>query len=372
MPYAVKPAPEPSIWPGRLLGRIEGCTNPESAELLPDGESFVFGNCAMMVGHPAYREGQGLVYLQGEAFISRARLNRSGSVALEERRLITGLTGTLGTDVLRVGTERFPAGTFFMAEGGNPITRPGAADLVTDPRQVRQRALAFDPLSGVELGSIPLWEGSEIAARFNALDQPNGLAIDSHGNLYVGDIPNGNPVAGAPPRGVSAVYRIPHEALDALASGTPGAADGVSRVVISGHVNGVTVSPLDDTCWSVSCSAHDPVQGGIYRLTDSDFATGKLPEPHVRGLGVLDGVGVTRRGTLLASNPRTSEIHAFTTDGVHHVVRLDGEPVVRMPADFNVCYPAALAGEPALLVTDISVGMPPGDATVAVVDISAL
>ena len=63
---------------GFRLGVIEGCTNPESAEMLADGETFVFGNCALGVGFPWFRDGAGLVYLEGQAFVSRARVGANG------------------------------------------------------------------------------------------------------------------------------------------------------------------------------------------------------------------------------------------------------------------------------------------------------
>ena len=351
-----------------VLGVIEGATNPESAELLDDGETIVFGNCAMMVGIPEYRDGMNLVYLRGEAFISRARISASGEVMLEERRLVDGLTGTLGCDILRIGTGRFPAGTVFIEEGGRPITD----DRESISKNAKPRALAFDPETGEIRGEIPLWDDSAIGTRFNGIDQPNGIAIDSAGNLYVGDIPNSNPDPdpAAPPPVPPAVYRIPHESLDALADGS-GGAEGVERVVMPGYVNGLTVSPLDDVCWAVSCSLVDPVNGGIYRLPRSAFATGVQPDPVHRDLGILDGVGVTRRGTVLASNPRTGEIFAFPQDGSRLVVTLSGASIA-MPADFNVVYPKVLEGEPALLVPDISVGKPPGTGQIAVAAIRGL
>ncbi len=135
-------------------------------------------------------------------------------------------------------------------------------------------------------------------------------------------------------------------------------------------MNGITVSPVDGSTWFVSCSNHDPVQGGLYRLTQADFSAGSLPAPQVAGLGILDGIGVTRRGSVLASTPRSGELHLFTPEGEHRVLKLDGENICRMVADFNVCYPSVLESEPALLVPDISVGLPPGDATVSVIDLS--
>jgi hypothetical protein len=354
-----------------VLGRIEGCTHPESAELLPDGEHFVFGNCAMTVGVPAYREGKGLVYLEGEAFISVGRIGADKSVELVTRELIVGLTGTLGCDVLREGTSRFPAGTVFMAAGGNPIIRRGDAVLAAEAERRRPQAIAFDPGRGEVLGHIPLWDGSAIGRKYNGLDQPNGLAINAAGDLFVGDIPNGNPVSVLPPPTPSSVYRIPHDALDALADGADAAA-GVRRVLAPGFVNGLTVSPLDGECWMVSCSSHDPDGGAVYRLTEAEFEAGVLPEASVTGIGVIDGIGFTRRGSVVLTNPRNATVHIFLPDGDHRLLEGEGIVLGRNPADVNICYPACLNGEPALLVPDVCVGRDDERSTVSVLDLSGL
>jgi hypothetical protein len=137
------------------------------------------------------------------------------------------------------------------------------------------------------------------------------------------------------------------------------------------YVNGLAISPVDDTCFAVSCSPVDPVRGGVYNLTPSAFESGVQPDPLIRDLGVLDGVGVSRRGTAIATNPRTGEIFAFTTGGRRLSVNL-GEFAVAMPADMNVVYPTALAGAPALLVPDISVGRPAGTGRVVVAAVRGL
>ncbi|MDB5575585.1 MAG: hypothetical protein JWR80_761 [Bradyrhizobium sp.] len=363
---------DPPILTVPVLGRVEGCTHPESAELLLDGEHFVFGNCAMTVGVPAYRGGAGLVYLEGEAFISLARIDRRARVSVVRRDLITGLTGTLGCDVLRKGTNLFPAGTVFMAAGGNPLIRRGDDALAAEPERCRAQAIAFDPISGTVLGCIPLWAGSAIGKKFNGIDQPNGLAINADGDLFVGDIPNGNPASVLPAPTPSAVYRIPHATLDALASEQPNAAKGVQRVLAPGFVNGLTVSPIDGECWMVSCSSHDPDGGALYRLTRADFAAGVQPAASVTGIGVIDGVGFTRRGTLIVTNPRTAQIHLFKPDGTHHLLDGAGVKLGRNPADVNVCYPKCLNGEPALLVPDVCVGHDDERSTVTLLDLSGL
>ena len=352
---------------GRLLGVIEGCTNPESAELLEDGETFVFGNCRLDVGFEWFRDGAGLVYLAGEAFVSRARLSTAGEVSLEERVLLGGLTTTLGCDVIRVGGGALPRGTVVMAVGGKPVTGDGRGPAPADPH-----LLAFDPVSGDVLGRIGLGEGSPVAKRFEPLEMPNGLAVDPDGTIYVTDNPHTNPAPdpAAPSPSTPAVYRIPAGAVRGLLGDDPAAATDVRRVEMPGFSNGTTASPVDGACWAVSCSPTDPARGGVYRLADEAFATGVQPPPFRRDLGVLDGVGVTRRGTVLAGNPLEGVIHAFKPDGGHAVVR--GLPDGVMPADFNVTYPRCLDGEPALLVPDIAVGKPVGGGSVFVLAVAGL
>lgn len=353
----------------RLMGVIDGCTNPESAELLDDGETIVFGNCRLTMGLPSFRNGQGLVYVRGESFISRARLTVEGKVEVDERHLIDGLTATLGCDVLRTDTAAFAAGTVFHVAGGGPVTDDGREIVGSDPM-----VLIYDPMAGEVLARLPLGPDSEIGRRFNGLEQPNGCAVDSRGNLYVTDIPNTNPDPdpAAPPPVPPAVYRIPVESLLGLIDGVPGAANGVQRVKMPGYVNGVTISPADDTAWAVSCSPVDPVKGGLYHLGPQSFESGEQPPPLHRDLGILDGVGMTKRGTALVSNPLTGEIVAFPEGGGQVVLQSDTPHPVRFPADFNVVYPSALDGEPALLVPDIGLGYEPGGASIAVLDISGL
>jgi len=363
--------PDPKPLNVASLARIEGCTHPESADMLPDGEHVVFGNCAMTLGIAAYRGGKALVYIEGEAFISLARLTAAG-VELVSRQHITGQTGTLGLDVLHRGTAMFPQGTVFQAAGGNPIVAPGDDRIANEPERLRSQALAYDPIAGRVLGCVPLWAGTPIADKFNAFDQPNGLAINAAGDLFVGDIPNGNPIDVLPPPVPSAVYRIPNASLDAISRCEPGSAANVQRILTPGFVNGVTVSPVDGLCWIVSCSSHDEAEGALYRLTDADWDAGVLPEPAISGLGVLDGVCFTRRGTAFVTNPRTGEISALLPDGDHRVVIADGRPIARNPADINVCYPAHRNGEPVLIVPDVSVAAAAGEGSVTFLDISGL
>jgi hypothetical protein len=74
----------------------------------------------MIRNNPQYRNGNGNIYIKNAAFISRACIIGSDQIDIEDRHMITGLTATLGCDILRKSTARFPAGTAFICEGDNP------------------------------------------------------------------------------------------------------------------------------------------------------------------------------------------------------------------------------------------------------------
>jgi hypothetical protein len=357
----------------RILARVEGATNPESAELLDDGETLIFGNCTMVMGNPHHRGGKSLVYIKDEAYITQARIDADGHVTVTKPRLVEGLTGTLGTEVHRKGTRLWPPGTGLTACGGKPFAADIDAPLGTD-EEARQQIFAFDPQSGEPCGRIALWNDSPIAqALGHRVDMPNGVAVAPNGDIYLADNPNSDPVAPKPPPVPSCVYRIPYESIDGLLEDDPAAAATVQAVAWEGWFNGVAASPLDGSAWAVTCSYDDPLNGAIIRLDADDFAGGRLPEPFVKDLGILDGAAVSRRGTVFATNPIAKEIFAFPTDGSQQRLVIDGERLpVANPADINVIYPTFLGGEPALAVGDICVGWDPGTAQVLILDIEGL
>jgi outer membrane protein assembly factor BamB len=357
----------------RILARIDSATNPESAEMLDDGETLIYGNCTMVMGNPHHRGGKSLVYLQGQAFMSQARLTGEGEVTVTSQRLVEGLTGTLGSEVHRIGTRLWPAGTGLTACGGRPFAKDIESPLGSED-DARQQIYAFDPLTGESRGRIALWKDSPIAkALGHHVEMPNGIAVAPNGDIYLADNPNSDPVAAKPPPVPSCAYRIPYESIDALLEDDAAAAATVQTVEWEGWFNGIAASPLDGSAWAVTCSYDDPLNGAVIRIDADDFAAGRLPDPFVKDLGICDGVAVSRRGTVFATNPIEKEIFAFPVDGSRQRFVIDGARLpVANPADVNVIYPAFLGGEPALTVGDICVGWKPGTAQILVLDIAGL
>lgn len=311
---------------------------------MPDGRTIVFGNGAIVIGVADYRDGRGICYGRGEAVVAKATLVEPGRIELVDRKLVAGLTGLHGIDILPVATGELPAGTAFMTQDAGPQTVRGSGSVLPKSGYM-SNLMAFDPAFGKVLGRLPLGRRSALALRFRDLEQPNGLAINRGGDIYAGDMAPASEVPGWTSVSPSAFFRIPHASIDRMMFGGPGSADAADRIITPGKTNGLPISHLDGSLLSVSCFPTEPVNGGIYRYVPDDFVRGRQPAPIIAGLGIIDRIRETQRGTIAASTPITSKVHLFPPDGRHLIVKLaDGSNPVARPADINVCYPSCLEG----------------------------
>jgi hypothetical protein len=291
--------------PAVILQVVKAFDNPEGAIFSADG-NFLFVSNAAEIGDRSETFG----WTEGEGYVSKLEVLPSGELRMVEEKLITGLTGPLGMAVLPVATEKFPAGTIFLCAGSAPLV-DSEGQVVKEPERLRTKLVAFNE-DGEVLGEIDTGQGSlfeEINGSPIVLS--NAPGFDAEGNLYVADTAFGAEQFEPPFEGKGGVWLIPVGALDALADGQS-PTEQPKFIPVPGNPDGVEVSPTDGKIYVNTVGpvggAPDPAGGGIYALSKEDFdgeaAEGKLPPPHDRDLGALDGLDFTAGGTMLNSQIR--------------------------------------------------------------------
>jgi hypothetical protein len=273
---------------GRLLQTLNAFDNPEGAVFSDDGR-FVFVSNAAELGTPD----KGFHWTERGGFVSKLAVNADGTLAMANPRLITGLTAPLGMAVTTVATAKFPKGSIVLCTGGFPLAT-AAGTPITDPRRLTSKLVVFD-VDGKILGEIG-WDADSPLARVTGgpATLPNAAGFDTDGNLYVAD----SGIGGGRP----GLLMIPHGAIDDLASGRTPTLLPVF-LPVAGLPDGVEVSPVDGTIHlntvGQAAGAEDPAKGGMWRLTREDVMARRLPSPFRTGLGALDGLAFTARGTRL-------------------------------------------------------------------------
>ena len=278
---------------------IKGFDNPEAAIFSADGK-FVFVANAAEIGSERSPD---FGWAEGEGYISKLEVLPSGELKMVNDKLITGLTAPLGMGVLPVATAKFPRGTIFVCVGSAPL-RAADGKVVTDPARLKTKVLAFN-VDGKVLGEIATGPGTVFAeVTGSPIVLINALGFDRKGNLYVADTAFGGAQFEPPFMGKGGLWKIPVEAIDALAEGKrPATLPGF--LSIPGNPDGVQVSPLDGMIYVNTvgpvAGAPDPANGGIYAVAD---VTGSLPSPMDSKLGALDGLDFTAGGTMLNTQIR--------------------------------------------------------------------
>ncbi|MFO1352878.1 MAG: hypothetical protein U1F68_20255 [Gammaproteobacteria bacterium] len=322
-PYGVK---------GQVIQRLQAFDNPEGAIFSADGKS-VFISSSAELGMPD----KGFHWTEKSGYISKLEVQPDGTLKMLKDKFITGLTGPLGMGVLPVATQQFPAGTIFLCTAAAPIaTADGTA--IKNASRMDAKLVAFSE-EGKVLGEIKMGAGSATAKLSGApATLPNALGFDKAGNLYVADTGIGggsfDPAVATKP----GVFMISHGAIDELAAsktptqpvafiGIPGGPDGL-EVDAGGNIHTNTVGAvagLDDTA-----------QGGMYKLTQADFAAGKLPEPFAKDMGALDGLDFAGKVRLDTEIKTTNSVTVTGADGKPARLVLDPDTKLAGPADIAV------------------------------------
>lgn len=323
---------------GKVVNVLGAFDNPEGALVSMDGNYLFVSNSALH-GDPNKPFG----WVEGAGSISKLEIGPNGELKMIDRIFIKNLTGPLGMAVLNVNTDKFPRGTIFATAGSGPMALPDGTP-ITDRARHKPKVIAFDPGSGQILGEISLGVGTAFAKVSGApVILVNALAFDKIGNLYIVDTGFGYDTykPAFPYKG--GVWKVPVESIDALAEGkTPPAMP--QFIFNPSWPDGVEVSPITGKVWYNTVmppNPQDPYKGAYWAVTDADFAAGTQPEPLAKGLGRLDGLDFTVRGTCIQTeimgppNPPNSVV-VTPVDGPPYRLALEPDVVLSGPADVDI------------------------------------
>jgi DNA-binding beta-propeller fold protein YncE len=288
LPAADTAAPaQPAKLTAQLVQTLAVFHRPESCTFSLDGQYLFVSNCGSSP--------RGLV--EGAGAISKLAVGADGTLTMVNARLTQGLNGPLGITVLPRASARFPAGTLFVNVGmAWACDKDGQS--IRDAQRLGTGVMAIDPNDGRVLAHLRMGPDTPMAGVLgHPVMGPNGAAFDAEGNLYVADGGGGGSLE-PPQRGRSGIIRIPRAALDALAEGAAPA--GVSFLPVDG-TNGVGYSSRDDAIYFVGRGERGPGAGVIYRLPARSLEGASLPQPLASGLGSMDGIVITPRGSIIVS-----------------------------------------------------------------------
>ncbi len=320
---------------GKVVNVLGCFYNPEGALFSMDGKYLFISNSALH-GNPDGPFG----WVEGAGSISKLEVGPGGSVKIIDLSFIKDLTGPLGMAVLNVNLQKFPRGTIFATAGSGPMAMPDGTP-ITDQRRHKPKVMAFDPGSGQILGEIDLGANS-IFARISGgpLILVNALAFDQAGNLYIVDTGFGFDTFQPPFPYNGGTWKIPVESVVPLLEGKD-APSPPQFIPNPSWPDGVEVSPLTGEIWINTVlppSDEDPFKGGIWALRDADFEKGIQPDPLFTGLGRLDGLDFTVRGTNIQTeiggSPNT--IVVVPAGGRPHKLILEPDVELVGPADVDI------------------------------------
>ena len=321
-PYPVK---------GQVLQVLESFGNPEGAIFSADGKSVFISNSAEL-GMPD----KGFYWTHNGGYISKLSVQSDGTLKMIKEKLITGLTGALGRAVSTVATKKFPKGTIYLAEAWAPLAEADGTE-VKDPAVLDPKIIAFNA-DGKILGSIKLGVSSP-AGKVAGVPATlaNALAFDKQGNLYLADTGIGGGLSPVIETKGGGVYMFPIGSLDNLADGKEAPLSYIA--VPEGGPDGIEVAPdgaIHFNTVGPAAGLKDPAEGGMYRLTKEDFASGRLPEPFARGLGALAGLDFVGSVRLDTEIKATNTVVVTPPFGKPMTLAFDKEKKFAGPADIAV------------------------------------
>lgn len=316
---------------GQLVQVLEAFDNPEGAIFSADGR-FVFISNAAELGMPD----KGFHWIEKGGYISKLAVQADGTLKMVNEKLVTGITAPVGMAVSNVATGKFPKGSIFLCAAGAPLAEANGTH-IGDASRMDPKVLVFNE-DGKVLGEIKMGIGSPFEKISGApATLPNAAGFDREGNLYVADTGIAGAAFTPPVKVAGGVWMIPHDSIDALAGGgsapiffvpmPQGGPDGL-EVAADGSIHTNTVG--------LAAGMPDPAQGGMYRLTKSDFQMGRLPLPFAWGLGALDGLDFAGNVRLDTEIVKTNSVVVTPPFGAPMTLAYDKERKLAGPADIAV------------------------------------
>lgn len=327
--YAELPA-----WPvkGKVVCQLSVFDNPEGAIVSMCGNYlFISNSCTA-------KAKEGFYWAEGRGSISKLEIGPYGDLKMVNRGFVKGLTGPLGMAILNVNTGKFPAGTLFLTAGSGPMSTIDGTP-ITDPKRHKPKLMAINPASGDVLGEINLGVGSAFWKVTGApLMLVNALAFDKKGNLYIADSGFGGDTYKPAFAYKGGVWKIAVESIDALAGGQQNPPKMPQFIFNPSWPDGIEVDPITQKVWYNTVlppNDADPYKGAYWAVTDADFDSGTQPEPLEKGLGRLDGVAFTVRGTNIQTEIVNSpnSIVVVPPGGKAYRLALEPNIVLEGPAD---------------------------------------
>ena len=320
---------------GKVVNVLAAFDNPEGALFSMDGEYLFISNSGL---HGDKDKPFG--WVEGGGSISKLEVGPSGSLKLIDRFFLKDLTGPLGMAVLNVNTAKLPRGTIFATAGSGPMALPDGTP-ITDQARHKPKIITFDPGSGRILGEIDLGAGSVFAKISGGpVILVNALAFDKAGNLYIVDSGFGHDTYKPAFPYNGGTWKVPAESIDALAEGKP-APSPPQFIPNPSWPDGVEVSPITGEVWINTVMPpmeEDPYKGGMWTLTDADFQKGAQPPVLFKGLGRLDGLDFTVRGTNIQTEigGTPNSIVVVPIGGRPHRLALEPDVTLSGPADIDI------------------------------------
>ncbi len=307
---------------------------PESSTFSLDGKFLYVTNCGSgFYGVDAKGEKQfSLAHEKGA--VSKLAVAEDGTLTMINPRFVPNTSGALGIAALPIATNTFPAGTLFFNSGF--FMQTDADDKYIDSqRELDPAIVIIEPDSGRLLGKISLAMDAPLCKAIrNPIFIPNGMCFDHEGNLYFAETGAANElIKGA---GVitskSGVVKIPHTAIDALATGKSAAG---LKFLEAPSINGVGFDRETDTLLLLTFSGAESGDA-LYKVTRTQFEAGILPEPFVTGQGRLDGVVVTPGRKLLVTDVTNKRLLEIDQAGRVEALDLAGKGHFEGPSDVKI------------------------------------